>query len=486
MKKTKRIALVVVLLLIVAACGGDTGSTTTVAPGGDSTTTVAGATTTVGEPAGEPVTIRWFIGLGTGANPEQKAAQDAAVVEFNATHPNIILEIEIVEHDAAPAALATEMSAGNAPDIVGPVGREGANGFAGQYLDLAPLIESSGLDLSRWPEATVENFRESDGTLAGLPFASYPSFMYYSRDLFDEAGLPYPPQEYGADGTAVYGAGTEYEGTWDFDKVAEIAKILTVDSNGNDGTSASFDPTSRVQYGFVWQWTDRLFQQGSFWGAGYPVAADGTADIPQDWQDEWAWYYDAIWTSGFAPAQADIDAMGGNAFQSTKAAMGISHLWFTCCIRNDDTGAAGDFYDIAVMPSHNGKVTANMHADTFRILSSTEHPEEAFEVLTYLVTDGALPLLTTYGAAPADPALVEDFLATLDERYPQGVNWQVALDSAAFAESPAHETFVPGWQEYVDRMGVTLTAILTDPALDLDAEIATLESDLSTIFADNS
>ncbi|HEY6627723.1 MAG TPA: extracellular solute-binding protein [Acidimicrobiia bacterium] len=485
MKQAKSTALVVVLLLILAACGESSGGSTTTAAAGEGSTTTAAATDTTAAPAGEPVTIRWFIGLGTGANPEQKEAQEAAVADFNASHPNIVLEIEIVDHDAAPAALATEISSGNAPDIIGPVGREGANGFAGQYLDLEPLVESSGFDMSIWPEATVENMRDQDGTLAGLPFASYPSEMYFSKALFDEAGLPYPPQEYGADGTAVYGPGTEWEGTWDFDKVAEIAKILTVDENGNDATSPDFDIATRTQYGFVWQWTDRLFQQGSFWGAGYPMADDGSAAFPQEWVDEWHWYYDAIWTSGFAPGQADYDAMGGNAFQSGKAAMGISHLWFTCCIRNDDSGVAGDFYDLAVLPSHNGKVTANMHADTFRVLSSTEHPEEAFEVIAYLVTDGALPLLTTYGAAPADPTKVADFLATLDERYPQGVNWQVALDGANFADTPPHESFVPGWQQYVDRMGVTLTAMLTDGSLDLDAEIATLESDLTTIFQTN-
>ena len=45
-----------------------------------------------------------------------------------------------------------------------------------------------------------------------------------------------------------------------------------------------------------------------------------------------------------------------------------------------------DFYDFAVVPSHNGSVTANMHADTFRILDSTEHPDEAFAVMYYLLT----------------------------------------------------------------------------------------------------
>jgi multiple sugar transport system substrate-binding protein len=310
--------------------------------------------------------------------------------------------------------------------------------------------------------------------------------LFYNKDLFDEAGLPYPPSEYGPDGVSVYGEGTEYEGTWDYDKVAEIAEILSVDANGVDGTDPAFDTENSVQWGFIWQWTDAMYQQGSFWGAGYPVADDGTADIPQVWEDEWSWYQDAVWESGFAPSQTEIDgALGGNAFQSGNVAMAVTHLWYTCCIRDDENGIPGDFYDIGAMPSNNGTVTANLHADTFRVLETTEHPQEAFDTVYYLLTEAALELLTAYGAAPADPALTDAFLASLDERYPQGVNWDVILDSAAYADSPSHETAVPGWDEYKLTMADLNSSLLTDPDLDLGAAIATLESDLTTIFQAN-
>jgi multiple sugar transport system substrate-binding protein len=495
-KRWRSIALLTTLLLIAAACG-DSGSSETTAPTGDSdttttaaeaeTTSTAAATTAAPSEGGEAVEVRWFIGIGAGGQPEQRDAQLAVVDAFNASQDRIVLVPEIVENDVAYDTLATQMASGNPPDIIGPVGRDGANSFAGQYLALDDLIASTGLDLARWPSGTVENFREDDGSLYGLPFASFPSFVYYNRDLFDEAGLPYPPQEYGADGTAVYGEGTEYEGVWDFAKVEEIGKILAVDANGVDATDPSFDREQTIQWGFVWQWTDRLFQQGSFWGAGYPIQDDGTAAIPQAWKDEWAWYHDAVWGSGFAPSQTQLDSelLAGNAFKSGNVAMAASHLWYTCCIRDDAAGIAGDFYDLAVMPSNNGAVTANMHADTFRILAKTDHPDEAFEVLTYLLDDAALDLLTAYGAAPADPALTDAFFDSLEERYPQGVNWQVALESAAYADSPSHELFVPGWDAYKLRLDDLKSAILTNPDLDLEGEIATVETELSTIFAEN-
>jgi len=127
-----------------------------------------------------------------------------------------------------------------------------------------------------------------------------------------------------------------------------------------------------------------------------------------------------------------------------------------------------------------------MHADTFRILASTENPEASFEVLSYLLGEGALDLLTAYGAAPADASLTEAFFASLDETYPQGVNWQVALDSANYADSPSHELFVPGWDAYKLRLDDLKSAILSNPDLDLASEISTVEAELTAIFAENS
>lgn len=488
MKRWKSLALFVALMMVVAACGGDTTTETTAEsdPGTDETTTTTAAEPDESPDDGERVEIRWFIGIGAGGQPEQRAAQEEVRDAFNASQDEIELVLEIVENDVAYDTLATQIASGNAPDIIGPVGRDGSNSFAGLYLDIEPLISAAGVSTDQWAGAAVDNQREADGTLVGLPFASFPSTIFYNKDLFDEAGLPYPPSEYGADGTAVYGEGTDYEGTWDFDKVAEIGQILAVDANGVDGTDPAFDSENTAQWGFVWQWTDRLFQQGSFWGAGYPVADDGTADIPQAWEDEWRWYQDAVWETGFAPSQTELDgALGGNAFQSGTVAMAATHLWYTCCIRDDENGIAGDFWDLAPMPSNSGTVTANMHADTFRILASTEHPQEAFDTMYYLLTEAALELLTAYGAAPADPSLTDAFLASLDERYPQGVNWDVILDSAAYADNPSHETALPGWDAYKLTLDDLQSSLLSDPGLDLDAAIAEVEADLTTIFQEN-
>ncbi len=140
--------------------------------------------------AQEPVTITWYVGLGTGTSSDQIAAQNKVVDDFNATHPNINLVINIAaSNETATDTLSTLLAAGTPPDIVGPVGVAGSNSFADQWMDVTPLAEAAGFDMSTYDPALVELYRRDDGGLSGIPFAVYPVLTYYNQDLFDEAGL---------------------------------------------------------------------------------------------------------------------------------------------------------------------------------------------------------------------------------------------------------------------------------------------------------
>ena len=432
--------------------------------------------------AQEPVTITWFVGLGTGTNPEQIDAQNQVVADFNAAHDDIELVINVAAtNEAAYDALATLIASGNAPDIVGPVGFSGANAFAGSWLDLQPLIDSTGYDMSPFPESLANLYRTPEGTV-GIPFAVFPSFMYFNKDLFDEAGLNYPPQEFGA--PYVMPDGTEVE--WNFDTVAEVAKILTVDANGNDATSPDFDPTNIVQYGLNFdekQWRNIL---SSFGGADFWDPETETVTWPDNWREMTEWYWNGMWRDHFIPTTAVRTSellAAGDEFPSGNLGMAISHLWYTCCI----DATVGRFeWDIAVVPSYNGNYYSPTDADTFRILKTTEHPEEAFVVLSYLL-DEAVPILApTYGAYPARPEYQQGYIDSLNERYPMGVNWDVAVESLNYTATPNHEDYFPNFQQGFDRMQDFQTLIEGDTGadMDIDAEIETLVADLQAILTE--
>jgi multiple sugar transport system substrate-binding protein len=466
MKKHLQImlGLLVVGSMLLVACGG---ATPTAAP---EEPTTAPADTAA---PSEPVEIRWFVGLGTGQQPEQLDAQEAVVAAFNESHSDIHLTLEVVNNDVASDTLSTEIAAGNAPDIVGPVGVEGSNLFSGLFLDLQPLIDSTGYDLSDFDPATVEFYRTPEGALEGLPFGVYPSFIYYNTTLFDEADLSYPPHKVGD--PYVMPDGTEAE--WNYDTLRQIAMLLTVDANGNDATSASFDPDNIVQFGYHTQFTDPRGEATQFGAASF-VDADGNAVIPENWRAYFHWAYEGIWTDHFIPNDSYLNSdllLSGNAFGSGNTAMAAIHLWCHGCY-------AGEDWDIAVMPAYNGVTTAKLHADTFKIMAATQHPDEAFVVFSYLLDDAAAQLTQVYGAMPARASLQADYFATLDEQHPQGVDWQVAIDMLGYPDNPNHQSNMPNYARATERINEFQSLYRGTPGLDIDAELTTLQTDLQAIF----
>jgi multiple sugar transport system substrate-binding protein len=466
----------VVMSIVLAACGGQGGESEE--PEG------SGGAATSDEPTGEVVEIRWFCCVGTGDDPDLVEIEQGVVDDFNESHPNIHVTLEVIEYEEAFDALNLQINSPNPPDVVGPAGISGAEAFHGQWLDLQPLVDSTGYDLTQFPEGAVDFYRSDEFGLEGLPFAIFPSMLFYQRDMFEEAGLDEPPHAYG-DPYVLDGE----ERTWDFDTLRDLALRLTVDENGNDATSADFDPEAIVQWGYEPQYQD-LRAQGSYWGAGTLVAEDGTtAEIPPQWQDAWKWFYEGVWTDHFImnEAQAQDPTIGatGNPFQSGNVAMALSHLWYTCCASatNEDGSFVEDpNWDVAAVPENDGTVTANFNADTFRILEASNHPDEAFEFLTYLLGDASGTLLAAYGGLPGREADQDAFFAALNERWTQGVDWQVALDGIEFADSPSFEGFMPNYQEAFTAIQTELTELRSTDGLDMDAEIASFTEELQGIF----
>lgn len=433
--------------------------------------------------------VRWFVGLGTGTDAPQIAAQQQVVADFNASHPDINLILEIVTFNGARDALLTQIAAGQAPDIVGPVGHGGSNLLKGQFLDLAPLAEAADYDFSVFDPALVD-FYQTDEGLVGLPFAVFPGATYFQRGHFDEAGLNYPPFEYGE--PYVWPDGTEEE--WNYDTLTKVAKILTVDINGNAPVNyddsgnvehnPDFDPTQITQYGFVPQ-----FQSAWSVGTYYGGAAqdynpeDNSAAVPESWQEAWKWWYEGMWGDEIfqpnAPVWAGPEFGAGNPFASGNVSMAITQQWYTCCL-----GTAGDSWDMAILPSGNesGVTHGRLDADTFRVLEYTDEPEATFEVLDYLTGEGSLPLLQVYGGLPARTADQDAFYALKAEEYPFVENWETIRAGLSYPDIPSAEGYRPNYPEVEAAYNTFTNLVQTNPDLDIDAEIANFIATLTEIM----
>jgi multiple sugar transport system substrate-binding protein len=428
------------------------------------------------------------VGLGTGTNPEQQAVQDEVVKDFNASQDQIELVLEVVPYDSARDTLATQIASGNGPDIIGPVGWGGSNGFYGQWLDIGPYVKESGFDTSIFDPALLAFYQTEEGQV-GLPFAVFPGGMYYIPAMFDEAGLAYPPQKYGEkykmpDGTEV---------DWNWETVTEIAKLLTIDKNGKNATEAGFDRTQIVQVGYNAQWQHPNSVATFYGGAAkiYEGDAKGSykSAMPDSWKAAWKWYYDAIW--GEQPFMATGALAGapefgnGNLFNSGKAAMALTQTWYTCCL--GDFAKAGLEFQVGIQPmGADGKVNGRIDADTFRIWKGTKHPAEAFTVLSYLITTGGDKLLPIYGAMPAIATKTEAFFAQKSKDYPfvTQESWDVFVQGLAYPDTPSAEQYQPNWTEAFARQQ-TFMDLMNNTApdqFDFEAEYQKLVDELTVIY----
>jgi len=497
MKQTKFyvLALLLIAAFVLAACAPATTTTNdntaataevttaatdeATAAATDEATAAATDEVTDEAPSGK-VDVTWFVGLGSGTDAGTLEPQQTFVDNYNASQDKINLILEIVAHNSAYDTLSTQIAAGNGPDIVGPTGIAGRDSFKGAWLDMNPLIEANNYDLSDYDPATVKFLEVKEEGQLGIPFAIYPSFIFVNKDLFDEAGLPYPPQKFGDPYVDENGDSKE----WNMDTLRDLAMKLTVDANGNDATSPDFDAENIVQYGYQTGLTDMRGALTMF-GAGNVVDDSGNAVFPDQWRDGAHWIYDAMWKDHFwptVPANASDVLGAGNAFQSGHLAMEDVHMWFAAAWALGNIDFA---WDTAVTPSYKGVTTAKMHADTFGILKGSKHPQEAFEVLTYMLSAEHAPeLLQIYGAMPARISLQSDYFEKYSAAvFPgQDINWQVVADSAAYADHPNHEAWVPSYQETVAKYTEYWTKWGTEPDLDIDKEIDALVTDLQTIY----
>jgi multiple sugar transport system substrate-binding protein len=480
------LALLMGVAVVTAACSAAAPSA---APGTPGATTAAAPSPSLVNITPEPIAagpgpnggtvVRWFIGLGAGTQPAQIAGEQAFATAYNASQKDVYLSLEIVDNTQAASILKTELPTGNAPDIIGPVGVEGLNLFADQLLDLKALIASTGYKSTGVDQSLVDFFNSlgQNGATVGLPFAVYPSFIFYNKDLFDEAKLPTPPTK----------VGDLYNGKpWDLAALRDLAMKLTVDKNGKDATDPAFDAGNIEQWGFDSQYMDNYNARAetAFFGAGSLLAADGkTAVVPDYIAAGEKWYNAGVWTDHFIPTanQVASDLLGaGSEFASGNLAIDEGHTWFTCCV-TPPTGKKPFKFGFAINPMVNGKITSPLHADTFSVLKTTKVPDAAFKALTAMVA--STDLLTAYGAMPADQTKQEAWFAAIDKNFPgTELDWNVVKAMLAYPDIPNHQSFVPNYPDVRSAMQAFGNNYRTTPGLNMDTELAKLQQTLQGIF----
>ncbi|WP_026059564.1 ABC transporter substrate-binding protein [Microbacterium yannicii] len=121
-----------------------------------------------------------------------KAFWEETVADFESENPGVTIDIQSVQNEDLDGKLQTALNAGDAPDVFlqRGGGKMAAMVEAGQLKDLTDGIE--GAAKSEIPEAAY-SANSLDGKIYALPVAVLPGGMFYSQDLFAEAGITENP-----------------------------------------------------------------------------------------------------------------------------------------------------------------------------------------------------------------------------------------------------------------------------------------------------
>ncbi len=454
------------LAAVLAACGG-----TAITP---SPFPTASAT-----PAGT-VVVRWMVPRGTGSAVVPPYVDFAR--RYNDAGHSIHVNLEIVPSVNAYDVLKSELAAGNAPDVVGPIGERWLTGLGDLLLDQSPeWAAHSGHDPTvRYDAAQAGLFKGKDGATIGAPYLIYPAFMFYNKALFQAAGLPYPPHRVGV---------PFRNEPWDWNTAAALAIELTLDSKGKHPGELGFDANKIVQYGLDFQWWDARRMASAF-GAGSFVAPDGrTAQIPAQWSQAWHWYHDAMYTYHFAATSgaAVLQCLGCASMPMAamgNVAMNAANTWYLGSLLSGPKARVRS-WDIAVLPSWNGQTSGPLDVDSFSILKGTAHLEEAFHVMGSIMADKGLQ--EWLGGMPAEGSARAAWFAKqqaqVDEVFPGNkVDWSVLQEMATHPAVPSHDADMPAVDQAIKLYGDFYARLQGQPEFNVDAELAKLKADLQKAF----
>jgi multiple sugar transport system substrate-binding protein len=330
-----------------------------------------------------------------------------ALEEFHAAYPNIRVFYTPDPDDVEETMLA-DMEAGMAPDV-----------FAGccsffpiwaqkrHTLDLRPYVEAE-LDqatLDDWDPAQYNSFFTQDGRQYGLPKYHGALALYYNKDLFDEYGVDYP------------------DDTWDHDDYLDAMRRLTHDRDG-DGRTDLWGSMIDVSW-------DRIQVHVNAWGGHLVDPEDPSRCLMGDPEalEAMEWIRARMWDDKVMATFLDVQNLETrHAFVNESVAMVEDGSWAL-----KDILAGADFrIGVAPMPAGPARRVTLATTDGFGIYAGTEHPEAAWELLKFLISD-------EYGRAmasanflqPARASLVDDWVDFIREEFPEKAK---DVDIAAFAD----------------------------------------------------
>jgi multiple sugar transport system substrate-binding protein len=394
------------------------------------------------------------IRVGTWESGDALNLWNTLITNFKTLYPQITISFEPVP-DNYGTKLLTQIAANDAPDVF-QVGDGDVRMFVekGGAADLTQYLQGKnglpGVDPVVYYPALFQT-GVVDGKSSFLTKDYSPLAIYYNKDLFDKAGVPYPK-----DG-------------WTWDDFQNTAVKLTSGSgpDAQYGALLPGDWTRAVQT-FVYQNGGEMSSPDGTKSTGYLDSPATVAAIQ--------YYVDLYNKYHVSPSPADMGTTfkGVDVFQTGKAAMDLTGIW-------PEAGYAKDpSFHFGVVGLPQGKVRANQVCYAgLGLYKGSKNPDQAWLFLRYI---GGQPGQTQFASngLPSMPSVADSLKIAQDPNKSVFLNENTYLKPLPDMRTRYwNDTTAKYFQAALDDLlanGGDVQAALTNAAQKADADYAKLSS----------
>jgi ABC-type glycerol-3-phosphate transport system substrate-binding protein len=350
-------------------------------------------------------------------SPEEIDIVTKALEPWRKAHPQIHVRFEHTPYTGYDSKILTRIAGGAAPDVIAAE----VNYFVtfatrGVFIDLKPYVDRDPhFELNDFFPAIVDRFTY-EGKLYAIPRDVAPfACVFYNKDLFDAAGLPYPKDD------------------WTWDDLLETAKKLT--KRGGTGRI--------TQYGiYGWAWQNFIYGNGGALVDNVKAPTKTLLDDPKS-VEGLQFYSDLINKHQVMPAPLALANLGMGVdmmFASGRLGMFLSGIWETPALRQKYSFR----WDVAMFPKNrNGVRKFGSGGTGYGVLRSSRSPREAWEVVKALTSPEVQGELAERGLAqPARRSVAAGKAWALNPLPPEN---KKALNGAV--EDVVFDPFHPKWRE---------------------------------------